>query len=137
MEDLELKKPMSGVQTEVIRLNRLNSLPFDPATNTEPLQFNSSLVSECPPLESGAESSKRGRCPLCPQCRVLRRCLSVWPVSEVSRSRKRLLSSDCVLSVSMPTAAEQMCFCEEKSLLIIPSQLQLSTEHVLLIRAMC
>ncbi|XP_052010789.1 ecto-NOX disulfide-thiol exchanger 2-like isoform X1 [Xyrauchen texanus] len=39
----------------------LNPLPFDPATNNEPLQFNGSngpLVSECP-LENGTENSKK------------------------------------------------------------------------------
>ncbi|XP_076862002.1 ecto-NOX disulfide-thiol exchanger 2 isoform X2 [Brachyhypopomus gauderio] len=46
-----------------IRAAGLNPLPFDPATNNEPLQFNSSngpLVSECP-LENGTESSGKKR----------------------------------------------------------------------------
>ncbi|XP_049897919.1 ecto-NOX disulfide-thiol exchanger 2-like isoform X3 [Epinephelus moara] len=40
----------------------LNALPFDPATNNDPLQFSSSsgpLVTECPPLETTAENSKK------------------------------------------------------------------------------
>ncbi|KAG8003875.1 Ecto-NOX disulfide-thiol exchanger 2 [Nibea albiflora] len=40
----------------------LNALPFDPATNNDPLQFNGSggpLVTECPPLENTAENSKK------------------------------------------------------------------------------
>ncbi|KAI3351569.1 hypothetical protein L3Q82_020407, partial [Scortum barcoo] len=40
----------------------LNALPFDPATNNDPLQFNGSsgpLVTECPPLETTAENSKK------------------------------------------------------------------------------
>ncbi|XP_005173205.1 ecto-NOX disulfide-thiol exchanger 2 isoform X1 [Danio rerio] len=46
----------------------LNPLPFDPATNNEPLQFNSSngpLVSECP-LENGTENSKKRKRPNLP-----------------------------------------------------------------------
>ncbi|XP_035391923.1 ecto-NOX disulfide-thiol exchanger 2 isoform X1 [Electrophorus electricus] len=46
-----------------VRAAGLNPLPFDPATNNEPLQFNSSngpLVSECP-LENGTESSGKKR----------------------------------------------------------------------------
>ncbi|XP_039975495.1 ecto-NOX disulfide-thiol exchanger 2-like isoform X2 [Xiphias gladius] len=44
------------------RVTGLNTLPFDPATNNDPLQFNSSsgpLVTECPPLENTAENSKK------------------------------------------------------------------------------
>eukprot|EP00064_Thunnus_orientalis_P003490 superscaffoldBa00000285_g3499 len=40
----------------------LNTLPFDPATNNDPLQFNGSsgpLVTECPPLENAVENSKK------------------------------------------------------------------------------
>ncbi|TMS17847.1 Ecto-NOX disulfide-thiol exchanger 1, partial [Larimichthys crocea] len=40
----------------------LNALPFDPATNNDPLQFNGSsgpLVTECPPLENTTENSKK------------------------------------------------------------------------------
>ncbi|XP_069026819.1 ecto-NOX disulfide-thiol exchanger 2 isoform X1 [Embiotoca jacksoni] len=40
----------------------LNALPFDPASNNDPLQFNGSsgsLVTECPPLETAAENSKK------------------------------------------------------------------------------
>ncbi|XP_044061544.1 ecto-NOX disulfide-thiol exchanger 2 isoform X4 [Siniperca chuatsi] len=40
----------------------LNALPFDPATNNDPLQFSSSsgpLVTECPPLENTAENTKK------------------------------------------------------------------------------
>ncbi|XP_026214057.1 ecto-NOX disulfide-thiol exchanger 2 isoform X1 [Anabas testudineus] len=43
------------------RVTGLNALPFDPATNNDPLQFNSSsgpLVTECP-LENTAEKSKK------------------------------------------------------------------------------
>ncbi len=46
----------------------LNPLPFDPATNNEPLQFNSSngpLVSECS-LENGTENSKKRKRPNLP-----------------------------------------------------------------------
>ncbi|XP_050983010.1 ecto-NOX disulfide-thiol exchanger 2 isoform X1 [Labeo rohita] len=46
----------------------LNPLPFDPATNNEPLQFNSSngpLVSDCP-LENGTENSKKRKRPNLP-----------------------------------------------------------------------
>ncbi|XP_033488995.1 ecto-NOX disulfide-thiol exchanger 2-like isoform X2 [Epinephelus fuscoguttatus] len=44
------------------RVTGLNALPFDPATNNDPLQFSSSsgpLVTECPPLETTAENSKK------------------------------------------------------------------------------
>lgn len=44
------------------RVSGLNALPFDPASNNEPLHFSSSsgpLVAECPPLENGAETSKK------------------------------------------------------------------------------
>ncbi|KAL7394996.1 hypothetical protein ABVT39_008463 [Epinephelus coioides] len=44
------------------RVTGLNTLPFDPATNNDPLQFSSSsgpLVTECPPLETTAENSKK------------------------------------------------------------------------------
>ncbi|XP_035391925.1 ecto-NOX disulfide-thiol exchanger 2 isoform X2 [Electrophorus electricus] len=47
----------------LVQYTGLNPLPFDPATNNEPLQFNSSngpLVSECP-LENGTESSGKKR----------------------------------------------------------------------------
>ncbi|KPP74053.1 hypothetical protein Z043_106820, partial [Scleropages formosus] len=46
----------------------LNPLSFDPATNNEPLQFNSTngpLVSECT-LENGAENSKKRKRPSLP-----------------------------------------------------------------------
>lgn len=46
----------------------LNPLPFDPAMNNEPLQFNSSngpLVSDCP-LENGTENSKKRKRPNLP-----------------------------------------------------------------------
>lgn len=46
----------------------LNPLPFDPATNNEPLQFNSSngpLLSDCP-LENGTENSKKRKRPNLP-----------------------------------------------------------------------
>nr|XP_046262920.1 ecto-NOX disulfide-thiol exchanger 2-like isoform X3 [Scatophagus argus] len=44
------------------RVTGLNTLPFDPATNNDPLQFNGSsgtLVAECPPLENTPENSKK------------------------------------------------------------------------------
>ncbi|KAM9377010.1 ecto-NOX disulfide-thiol exchanger 2 isoform 2-T3 [Pholidichthys leucotaenia] len=44
------------------RVTGLNALPFDPASNNDPLQFNGSsgpLVTECPPLENTAENSKK------------------------------------------------------------------------------
>ncbi|XP_034739255.1 ecto-NOX disulfide-thiol exchanger 2 isoform X3 [Etheostoma cragini] len=44
------------------RVTGLNTLPFDPATNNDPLHFSSSsgqLVSECPPLENTTENSKK------------------------------------------------------------------------------
>ncbi|XP_027137012.1 ecto-NOX disulfide-thiol exchanger 2 isoform X2 [Larimichthys crocea] len=44
------------------RVTGLNALPFDPATNNDPLQFNGSsgpLVTECPPLENTTENSKK------------------------------------------------------------------------------
>ncbi|XP_073343306.1 ecto-NOX disulfide-thiol exchanger 2 isoform X5 [Pagrus major] len=44
------------------RVTGLNALPFDPATNNDPLHFNGSsgpLVTECPPLENTAENSKK------------------------------------------------------------------------------
>ncbi|KAM9741658.1 ecto-NOX disulfide-thiol exchanger 2 isoform 1-T1 [Menidia menidia] len=44
------------------RVTGLNALSFDPATNNDPLQFNSSsgpLVTDCAPLENTAESSKK------------------------------------------------------------------------------
>ncbi|XP_016894881.1 ecto-NOX disulfide-thiol exchanger 2 isoform X1 [Cynoglossus semilaevis] len=40
----------------------LNALPFDPASNNDPLHFNGSsgqLVTECPSLENSAENSKK------------------------------------------------------------------------------
>ncbi|XP_016336669.1 ecto-NOX disulfide-thiol exchanger 2-like isoform X2 [Sinocyclocheilus anshuiensis] len=46
----------------------LNPLPFDPAANNEPLQFNGSngpLVSDCP-LENGTENSKKRKRPNLP-----------------------------------------------------------------------
>ncbi|XP_006803291.1 ecto-NOX disulfide-thiol exchanger 2 isoform X1 [Neolamprologus brichardi] len=44
------------------RVAGLNALPFDPAANNDPLQFNGSsgqLVTDCPPLENTAENSKK------------------------------------------------------------------------------
>ncbi|XP_051275683.1 ecto-NOX disulfide-thiol exchanger 2 isoform X5 [Dicentrarchus labrax] len=44
------------------RVAGLNALPFDPASNNDPLHFNGSsgqLVTECPPLENTAENSKK------------------------------------------------------------------------------
>ncbi|XP_040904585.1 ecto-NOX disulfide-thiol exchanger 2 isoform X2 [Toxotes jaculatrix] len=46
----------------LLQYTGLNALPFDPATNNDPLQFNSSsgpLVTECPPLENTTENSKK------------------------------------------------------------------------------
>ncbi|XP_041652816.1 ecto-NOX disulfide-thiol exchanger 2-like isoform X4 [Cheilinus undulatus] len=46
----------------LLQYTGLNPLPFDPATNNDPLQFNGSsgpLVTECPPLENSAENSKK------------------------------------------------------------------------------
>ncbi|XP_019900535.1 ecto-NOX disulfide-thiol exchanger 2 isoform X3 [Esox lucius] len=50
------------------RVAGLNPLSFDPSSNNEPLQFNSSngpLVTECP-LENGAENSKKRKRPSLP-----------------------------------------------------------------------
>ncbi|KAG7484240.1 hypothetical protein MATL_G00047590 [Megalops atlanticus] len=50
------------------RAGGLNPLPFDPATNNEPLQFSNSngpLVTDCP-LENGAENSKKRKRPNLP-----------------------------------------------------------------------
>ncbi|XP_017576975.1 ecto-NOX disulfide-thiol exchanger 2 isoform X2 [Pygocentrus nattereri] len=47
----------------LVQYTGLNPLPFDPSTNNEPLQFNSSngpLVSECP-LENGTENNNKKR----------------------------------------------------------------------------
>ncbi|XP_052005242.1 ecto-NOX disulfide-thiol exchanger 2-like isoform X3 [Xyrauchen texanus] len=52
----------------LVQYTGLNPLPFDPATNNEPLQFSSSngpLVSECP-LENGTENSKKRKRPNLP-----------------------------------------------------------------------
>ncbi|XP_041653487.1 ecto-NOX disulfide-thiol exchanger 2-like isoform X2 [Cheilinus undulatus] len=46
----------------LLQYTGLNPLPFDPATNNDPLHFNGSsgpLVAECPPLENSAENSKK------------------------------------------------------------------------------
>ncbi|KAM7389176.1 hypothetical protein PAMP_023169 [Pampus punctatissimus] len=46
----------------LLQYTGLNALPFDPATNNDPLHFNGSsgpLVTECPPLESTVENSKK------------------------------------------------------------------------------
>ncbi|KAM9741659.1 ecto-NOX disulfide-thiol exchanger 2 isoform 2-T2 [Menidia menidia] len=46
----------------LLQYTGLNALSFDPATNNDPLQFNSSsgpLVTDCAPLENTAESSKK------------------------------------------------------------------------------
>uniref|UniRef100_A0A8C6K7Z3 Ecto-NOX disulfide-thiol exchanger 2 n=1 Tax=Nothobranchius furzeri TaxID=105023 RepID=A0A8C6K7Z3_NOTFU len=46
----------------LLQYTGLNALPFDPATNNDPLQFSSSsgsLVTECAPLENTAENSKK------------------------------------------------------------------------------
>lgn len=43
-------------------LSGLNALPFDPASNNDPLHFSSSggpLVTECPPLENTADNTKK------------------------------------------------------------------------------
>ncbi|XP_061747586.1 ecto-NOX disulfide-thiol exchanger 2 isoform X1 [Nerophis ophidion] len=44
------------------RVTGLNTLPFDPSSNNDPLHFNNnggSLLTECPPLENSAENSKK------------------------------------------------------------------------------
>ncbi|XP_018549680.1 ecto-NOX disulfide-thiol exchanger 2 isoform X3 [Lates calcarifer] len=46
----------------LLQYTGLNTLPFDPATNNDPLQFSNSsgpLVTECPSLENTAENSKK------------------------------------------------------------------------------
>ncbi|KAK5599293.1 hypothetical protein CRENBAI_023443 [Crenichthys baileyi] len=43
-------------------LEGLNALPFDPAANNDPLQFNGSsgqLGTECAPLDNTAENGKK------------------------------------------------------------------------------
>ncbi|XP_010895094.1 ecto-NOX disulfide-thiol exchanger 2 isoform X2 [Esox lucius] len=52
----------------LLQYTGLNPLSFDPSSNNEPLQFNSSngpLVTECP-LENGAENSKKRKRPSLP-----------------------------------------------------------------------
>ncbi|XP_067374784.1 ecto-NOX disulfide-thiol exchanger 2 isoform X3 [Channa argus] len=52
------------------RVTGLNTLPFDPATNNDPLQFNSSsgpLVTECPLDNTADKSKKRKRASLPPE----------------------------------------------------------------------
>ncbi|CAL9707203.1 unnamed protein product [Knipowitschia caucasica] len=52
----------------------INPLSFDPAANNEPLQFGGSsvpLVSECPPLENGAENSKKRKRSTLPTAEVI------------------------------------------------------------------
>ncbi|XP_073676395.1 ecto-NOX disulfide-thiol exchanger 2 isoform X2 [Garra rufa] len=52
----------------LVQYTGLNPLPFDPATNNEPLQFSSSngpLVTDCP-LENGTENSKKRKRPNLP-----------------------------------------------------------------------
>ncbi|XP_061581712.1 ecto-NOX disulfide-thiol exchanger 2 isoform X2 [Cololabis saira] len=46
----------------LLQYTGLNPLPFDPATNNDPLQFSGSsgpLVTDCPPLENTAENNKK------------------------------------------------------------------------------
>ncbi|XP_029957549.1 ecto-NOX disulfide-thiol exchanger 2 isoform X2 [Salarias fasciatus] len=46
----------------LLQYTGLNTLPFDPSTNNDPLQFNGSsgpLVTDCPPLENTTENSKK------------------------------------------------------------------------------
>ncbi|XP_034037822.1 ecto-NOX disulfide-thiol exchanger 2-like isoform X2 [Thalassophryne amazonica] len=46
----------------LLQYTGLNTLPFDPATNNDPLHFNGSsgpLVTDCPSLENTAENSKK------------------------------------------------------------------------------
>ncbi|KAI5100697.1 ecto-NOX disulfide-thiol exchanger 2 isoform X3 [Silurus meridionalis] len=53
----------------ITRIRRLNPLPFDPATNNEPLQFTNSngpLVSECPLETSPDNGSKKRKRPNLP-----------------------------------------------------------------------
>uniref|UniRef100_A0A3P9K733 Ecto-NOX disulfide-thiol exchanger 2 n=1 Tax=Oryzias latipes TaxID=8090 RepID=A0A3P9K733_ORYLA len=52
------------------RITGLNALPFDPASNNDPLQFNGSsgpLVTECAALENTAENSKKRKRTSLPQ----------------------------------------------------------------------
>ncbi|XP_039504354.1 ecto-NOX disulfide-thiol exchanger 2 isoform X1 [Pimephales promelas] len=59
---------IAGVRELAHLCKGLNPLPFDPATNNEPLQFNSSngpLLSDCP-LENGTENSKKRKRPNLP-----------------------------------------------------------------------
>uniref|UniRef100_A0A3P9JED3 Ecto-NOX disulfide-thiol exchanger 2 n=2 Tax=Oryzias latipes TaxID=8090 RepID=A0A3P9JED3_ORYLA len=52
------------------RITGLNALPFDPASNNDPLQFNGSsgpLVTECAALENTAENSKKRKRTTLPQ----------------------------------------------------------------------
>ncbi|XP_061747590.1 ecto-NOX disulfide-thiol exchanger 2 isoform X2 [Nerophis ophidion] len=46
----------------LLQYTGLNTLPFDPSSNNDPLHFNNnggSLLTECPPLENSAENSKK------------------------------------------------------------------------------
>ncbi|KAB5565456.1 hypothetical protein PHYPO_G00241770 [Pangasianodon hypophthalmus] len=60
---LTSSSPSQGSFEVVSSIQGLNPLPFDPATNNEPLQFNNSngpLVSECP-LETSTENGSKKR----------------------------------------------------------------------------
>ncbi|KAL1262398.1 hypothetical protein QQF64_007663 [Cirrhinus molitorella] len=65
---LSFSSPCACLARKWRQSSGLNPLPFDPATNNEPLQFSSSngpLVSECP-LENGTENSKKRKRPNLP-----------------------------------------------------------------------
>uniref|UniRef100_A0A8C6SNY3 Ecto-NOX disulfide-thiol exchanger 2 n=1 Tax=Neogobius melanostomus TaxID=47308 RepID=A0A8C6SNY3_9GOBI len=58
----------------LLQYTGLNSLSFDPGANNEPLQFgtsNGALVSECAPLENGAENSKKRKRSSLPTAEVI------------------------------------------------------------------
>ncbi|XP_058653412.1 ecto-NOX disulfide-thiol exchanger 2 [Onychostoma macrolepis] len=66
--DLYWDQPPERSRRDGFTFKGLNPLPFDPATNNEPLQFNSSngpLVTDCP-LENGTENSKKRKRPNLP-----------------------------------------------------------------------
>lgn len=79
----------------------LNPLPFDPATNNEPLQFNSSngpLVSDCP-LENGTENSKKRKRPNLPPG-TLNDFLS--PRTRLTHARQAMQSLAAFASLFLP-----------------------------------
>lgn len=79
----------------------LNPLPFDPATNNEPLQFSSSngpLLSECP-LENGTENNKKRKRPNLPPG-TLNDFLS--PQTTLTHTRQALQSLTAFTSLFLP-----------------------------------